>query len=291
MPVTPFGTIWRQRGWCRVLQPRDDGWRVSDALWERIRPLLPPRRAHPLGCHRPRVPDRAAMDAILFVLRSGCQWAALSQTGLCSKSSAYRRFREWGRAGVFERLWHDLLSDPDTAVDWAWLALDGQMVKAPKGGEAAGPNPTDRAKKGTKRSLLTDATGLPLAVVIDGANRHDSALLLPTLDALIAAPPDGSRPGLCLDRGYDYPWVRPYLTELGYRPHVRGRHDETRARRRGARARRWVVEATFAWLVLFRRLKISYERLHATRRAFLELACALIVWRATHPVTRAEAAY
>ena len=127
--------------------------------------------------------------------------------------------------------------------------------------------------------------------MIDGANRHDSALLLPTLEALITAPPAGVVPGLCLDRGYDYPWVRPQLSELGYRPHVRARNDETRARQHGSRARRWVVEATFAWLVLFRRPKISYERLATTRRAFLTLACALIVWRASHPATRAEAAY
>lgn len=291
MPVTPFGTIGRQRGWCRVLQPRDDGWRVSDALWERIEPLLPARPAHPLGCHRPRVCDRAAFDAILFVLRTGCQWAALSQTGICSKSSAYRRFREWARDGVFDRLWHDLLSDPQTPLDWDWLALDGQMIKAPKGGEATGPNPTDRAKKGTKRSLLTDAGGLPLAITIDGANRHDSALLQPTLDALILPPPNGIQPGLCLDRGYDYPWVRPRLSDLGYQPHVRSRQEEIAERHAGGRARRWVVEATFAWLVLFRRLKISYERLATTRQAFLHLACALIVWRATHPTTRAEAAY
>ena len=61
--------------------------------------------------------------------------------------------------------------------------------------------------------------------------------------------------------------------------------------REGARARRWVVESTFAWLVLFRRLKISHERLATTRSAFLNLACALVTWRASHPVTRAEAAY
>jgi len=115
------------------LEPRDDGWRVSDGLWERIEPLLPPRPRHPLGCHRPRVSDRAALDAILFVLRTGCQWSALSQTRICSKSSAYRRFREWAASGVFERLWQHLLDDPETPLDWAWLALDGQIVKAPKG--------------------------------------------------------------------------------------------------------------------------------------------------------------
>ena len=62
----------------------DDQWRIPDALWERIEPLLPPRPPHPLGCHNPRVDDRRAMDAIFFVLRTGCQWNALNATGICS---------------------------------------------------------------------------------------------------------------------------------------------------------------------------------------------------------------
>jgi transposase len=74
---------------------KDDGWRLSDALWGRMEPLLPPRKSHPLGCHNPRVPDRQAMNAILFVLRTGCPWNALNATGLCSSSSAHRRFLEW----------------------------------------------------------------------------------------------------------------------------------------------------------------------------------------------------
>jgi hypothetical protein len=61
-------------------------------------PLLPPRPKHPLGCHNPRVPDRAAMDAIFFVLRTGCQWNALKETRICSSSSAHRRFQEWTKA-------------------------------------------------------------------------------------------------------------------------------------------------------------------------------------------------
>lgn len=55
------------------LVTKDDGWRLSDKLWIQIEPLLPPRKPHPLGCHNPRVPDRDAMNAILFVLRTGCQ--------------------------------------------------------------------------------------------------------------------------------------------------------------------------------------------------------------------------
>jgi transposase len=62
----------------------DDGWRMPDWLWELVEPLLPSRPAHPLGCHRPRVSDRAAMDAILLVLRTGMQWNALNAPGVCT---------------------------------------------------------------------------------------------------------------------------------------------------------------------------------------------------------------
>ncbi|MBZ4370224.1 transposase [Corallococcus sp. AS-1-6] len=79
---------------------KDDGWRVPDELWRRIKPLQPARSEHPLGCHNPRVPDRQALDVIFLVLRTGMEWGVLKATGLCHPSSAYRRFREWLPAGV-----------------------------------------------------------------------------------------------------------------------------------------------------------------------------------------------
>lgn len=118
----------------------DDGWRIPDALWEQIEPLIPPGKPHPLGCHNPRVPDRAAMDAILFVLRTGCQWATLDATGLCSKSTAHRRFQEWTEAGGFRELWtRGLLAYEELkGIQWEWQALDGALTKAPLGGEKNG---------------------------------------------------------------------------------------------------------------------------------------------------------
>jgi transposase len=128
----------------------DDGFRMSDALWERMAPLLPAPKVHPLGCHRPRVPNRAAMDAILLVLRTGMQWNALDGTGLCSCSSAYRRFREWMDAGVFAAFWRKGLLEYDElkGIDWSWLALDGAMTKAPLGGEKNRPQPMRPRQRG-----------------------------------------------------------------------------------------------------------------------------------------------
>lgn len=132
------------------LVSKDDGWRMPDWLWQRIDPLLPPRPPHPLGCHNPRVPDRDAMDSILLVLRTGMQWNALDLTGPAGSSSSHRRFQEWVKAGVFHEIWRQglLAYDEQVGIDWSFLSADGAMTKAPLGGPATGPNPTDRAKKG-----------------------------------------------------------------------------------------------------------------------------------------------
>ena len=126
-----------------------DKWRIPDELWTRIERLLPRGKPHPLGCHNPRVNDRRAMDAIFFVLRTGCQWNALNATGICSSSSAHRRFQEWTAAGVFQALWALGLEAYDAlkGIDWSWQSMDGAMSKAPLGGEKNRPQP-DRPGEG-----------------------------------------------------------------------------------------------------------------------------------------------
>ncbi len=76
------------------------------------------------------------MDAILFVARTGCQWNALNTTGICSSSTAHRRFQEWTQAGVFLKLWQNGLSvyDELKRLDWSWQSMDGAMTKTPPGG-------------------------------------------------------------------------------------------------------------------------------------------------------------
>src|SRR4051812_28657402 len=131
---------------------QDSGWRIPDALWEQMVPLLPPRPSHPLGCHNPRVPDRAAMDAIFFVLRTGSQWGALNATGICSK--AHRRFTE--EAGVFHEFWRQGLLSYDglIGIDWEWL-LGVAVGRRGDGSVGWGKNrPQPRGKLGTKRSVV-----------------------------------------------------------------------------------------------------------------------------------------
>src|SRR3954469_9158919 len=117
---------------------------IPDELWRKIEPLLPERaNTHRFGGGRPRAADRACMDGIFFVLRTGCQWKALSATGICPSSTAHDRFQEWVQAGVFLRLWEAGLLEYDQlkGVDWSWLSMDGCMTKAPLGGKKDRPEP------------------------------------------------------------------------------------------------------------------------------------------------------
>jgi transposase len=267
-------------------QTRPD-WRMPDELWERIVPLLPPRKPHPLGCHRPRVEDRQAMDAIFFVLRTGCQWNALNETGICSSSSAHRRFQEWTEADVFLALWKSGLMAYDAlkGLDWEWLAMDGAMTKAPLGGKKVGKNPTDRGKLGAKRSVLTEGGGVPIGLAVEGANRNDFKMVRETIESIPVkrpAPTPTTPQGMCLDKGYDYDEVRDLLAEFGFTAHIRARGEEAKALKQeaGFRARRWVVERTHSWMNRFRRLLVRWDKKPEHDLAFLHFACALIAFRA-----------
>ena len=125
-------------------RPVPDDWRIPDDLWEEVALCIPAHvNTHPFGGGKPRTPDRVCMDAIFFVLRTGCQWKALDATQFCPGSTAHDRFQEWVRAGVFFEMWKAGLLEYDClkGLDWSWLALDGCLTKAPLGGEKDGQKP------------------------------------------------------------------------------------------------------------------------------------------------------
>jgi putative transposase len=248
--------------------------------------------------------DRKAFAAMVYVLRTGIQWNALPGE-LGASSTVHDRFQEWEHAGFFEELWRAGLAEYDEleGIEWEWQAVDGVMTKAPLGRDATGKNPTDRAKCGTKRSMLTDGAGIPLAVSVEGANRHDSKLLVATLDGLMVArplAPGGEGPDsqqqqqqqqqhLCLDAAYDSESVRQELEARSYVAHIRRPVDKEEKERKEARqqhlggraARRWVVERTHSWLNRSRRLLVRWEKKTENYLGFIHLACAQLIFSKT----------
>jgi putative transposase len=207
-------------------------WELSDSMWERIARLLPKPKSRFRGRGRqrrniggrPAADTRQLMSGILYILRTGCQWNALPAELGVSGKTAHRYFQRWVRAGVFKRMWQAGLSEYDElkGIAWQWQAADGAMTKAPLGGEKTGKNPTDRGKAGTKRSLLVDQHGVPLGLVISGANVPDGQLLGPTLATMPIERPaaEEGEQNLCLDKGYSgEPSARVAQAE-GYTLHV-----------------------------------------------------------------------
>jgi putative transposase len=161
-----------------------------------------------------------------------------------------------------------------------------RWAKRRSAGKKTGPNPTDRAKRGVKRSLLTEAHGVPIGLAMAGANRHDMKLVKQTVNSLVVKCPRSTkkRPqGMCLDKGYDYAEVRDTLKEFGFTAHIRVRGEEAQTMKRhaGFKARRWVVERTHSWMNRFRRVFIRWDKSPDNYLAFLHFACALIAFRAS----------
>jgi putative transposase len=140
--------------------------------------------------------------------------------------------------------WHMTPCKALTGLGSRWM---GRCPKPPLGGGKVGKNPTDRGKIGTKRSVLTDGSGGPIGLAVDGANRNDFKLTRETIERSAVERPDPTADapqGMCLDKGYDYEEVRDLLTEFGFTAHRRARGEEAQALKQeaGCTARRWVVE-------------------------------------------------
>jgi len=254
---------------------------VIDPIWDQFAALLPDREVvHPLGCHRPRIPDRIVFDKLVQVLVLGVSYAKIADS-TCSATTIRDRRDEWIDAGVFAALEQSCLLAYDRVVglNLEHVAVDGCITKAPCGGEAAGRSPVDRGKQGTKRSSMTEAEGIPLGCVAAPANRPDSPLLRPTLEKLhrfdeglgVGLPEDIT---VHLDAGYDSAKTRDLLEELGCHGVISQKGLPLQA---GAR---WVVERTHSWHNRgFKKLAICTERRSRVIDAFIALANAVIIVR------------
>jgi len=131
--------------------------------------------------------------------------------------------------------------------------------------------------------VLTDGRGVPISLVVAGANVHDVKLLEPTLDGVVVARPGPTeeQQHLCADKGYDGAPARKVIESRGYIPHVktRGQEKQEKATIPGYRARRWVVERAHSWLNRYRKILVRYEKKVDNYKALLMLACAITAWR------------
>ncbi|WP_405531113.1 IS5 family transposase [Streptomyces canus] len=251
---------------------------LLEPLWDQFAALLPEHvDTHPLGCHNPRIPVRIVFERVIAALVHGSGYERIADRQ-CSDRTIRRCVKYWSQLGMAERVHGLALQAYDRMIGLQLheLSVDGCITKAPCGGERAGRSPVDRGKQGLRRSVAAEARGVPIGLVSAGANRHDSPLLVPTLEA--AKKQVGVFPeqvDVNLDRGYDSDKTRAAIEELGFTGEIA---------RKGVPApiqagKRWVVERSHAWMNGFGKLRRCTEKRQCVVDFSLYLSAAIVTLR------------
>lgn len=254
--------------------------RMPEKFYELAQPMLPPETEIGLDGGRPRKSHYVVLKVIWFVLVTSCRWKDVPKEMGCCGETARTRLQEWERAGIWSGLHQLLLKmlNQEKQLHLETTIIDTTQVRAFGGGEATGPSPVDRRKKGTKFTLLVDRDGVPLVLRAVPANRSDQCEILP---AVVDFPIVAGKPGrprthpqeLYADAGFDCEATRNILRWLGIEPHIRHREGEHGSHLGRVR---WVVERTISWIKGLRRMRVRYDRSLTSIDAWTSIAAAVV---------------
>lgn len=254
--------------------------RMPENFYELARPLLPAEKQPGPEGGRPPSGHFIVLKVIWFVLVTGCRWKDVPKEMGCCGETARTRLQAWERDGIWDGL-HKLLLTmlrQENELHLETVIIDSTQVRAFGGGEATGPSPVDRRKKGTKYTLLVDRDGVPLVIRAVPANRSDQLEILPTVMSFPAVPGKPGRPRthpdkLYADAGFDCEATRSLLRWLGIEPHIRRRNGDHGSHLGRVR---WVVERTISWIKGLRRMRVRYDRSGASIDAWTSIAAAVV---------------
>ena len=226
---------------------------------------------------RPRLPAAEVVRTLRFFLREGVQWRELSaDTDRASGSTLRRRLRQWRDVALLSRVHAVLLrmvrSSPEVAAKAIDVVVDSCSVRAKRGGDLTGPNPTDRGKRGTKYHIVVSTEGWPLGAVASAANVNDTTMFPELLRLALVVGVAISR--LLADAGYDSadnPWL---CLREGIRPIIRHKGTEHGS---GLGAPRSIVENANAWLLNNKRLDRRHDRSAGVIQSLLTTACIFVL--------------
>src|SRR5215211_7438031 len=229
----------------------------------------------PYGTGRPPLPTVEVVETLHFFVREGVQWRELRATaGRACGSTLRRRLDEWSATALLRRVHVALIrmvrAGPESAP--RDVVIDSCSVRAKRGGELTGPDPTDRGEAGTKYHIVASTDSLPLAAVPSAADVHDTRLFPHLLRLALAACAAVGR--LYADAGYDSAENRGLCLRDGIEPHIRKVGE---AHGSGLGSVRCVVEHDCAWLLANKRLDRRHDRLGRVILALLTAACIFVI--------------
>lgn len=254
--------------------------RMSEEFYQMAVPLLPPEKEPEPQGGRPPIKHYVVLKVIWFVLVTGCRWKDVPRELGCCGETARVRMQHWEHAGIWAQLHQMFLTllNREKQLHTETAVVDTTQVRAFGGGEATGPSPVDRRKKGTKYTLLVDRDGVPLAMRAVPANRSDQLEILPAVVSFPVVKGKRGRPrvhpkDLYADAGFDCEATRSILRWLGIKPHIRRRNSEHGSHLGRIR---WVVERTISWIKGLRRMRVRYDRSATSINAWTSIAQSVI---------------
>ena len=245
---------------------------LSDSVWETIKDIIPSKK---IKIGRPEKCPRKALEGIIFVLKTGCQWS-LVPIKYGNYKTIHKKFIKWTRLGVFKQLMKFARKNYQKRNSKNnWYCFDTTLKKAPFA-KFGGKNPTDRAKRGIKHAILVDRKGAPLFVYVAPANKHDSKLFEPVFKQMRKSKKIRI---IAADSAFD---VRKLYTQC--KDKNIALIASTNPRRNKSKHKfnapvRWIVEQTFGILAWFRGLKNCWNKTFETSYAFLQIACVLRLFK------------
>lgn len=250
--------------------------RIPDILWKEIATLIPAKISK-VG--RPEMCPRKALDAILYVLKTGIQWHYIPQEMGCT-STIHGKFRKWIKLGLFDRIMERAAAFYENNKGYAsiWYATDTSSCKAPFAYSWSGANPTDRGKQGVKKSIIVDRRGAPLAITVGPANQHDSKLFNSTLSVFKQYDLSTIKI-MAADSAYDAKIIKNSCAAAQFILLAATNKRRNQHLKPYRPLHRWIVERTFAWLNCYRSLKICWTKTQSSFLALCSLACSIQLFK------------
>ena len=248
---------------------------ISDEFWNCMKDLLQNDKGK-LG--RPPMNPRNANSGIMYILENGSKWRFLPRY-YGKASTVHGTFMRWIRNGVFKsvinRAREFYLSTLGSVP--MWCAIDASSSKAPYA-NWSGKNPVDRSKRGIKKNIIVDQHGVPLALSVGPANRHDSTFFKETLEELPFMSTDSMKI-IVADSAYDAKQLKSLARYHGFVLYAATNKRRNKSIKAITPSLRWKVEASHSWLNNFRSLKICWTKTKEAFVALLQLGVAMLLFR------------
>lgn len=249
---------------------------ISDSVWNEIKDIIPAKK---VLVGRPEWSNRKTLEGILLIIKTGMQWKFLPEQ-FGKVSTVHGKFRKWIKMGVFEEIMQKakITYAKSLKNPMLWFASDTAHSKAPLAKNWSGKNPTDRGKRGIKRSIIVDIKRAPLAVHVGPSNKHDINFFEKTFYNLKFGKTEKARI-MEVDSAYDCKYAKQVATKENFCLLAATNLRRNKNKKVCKTFFRWIVERTFGWQSWFRGLKTCWTKTEESYLAFLQLVSSVQLFK------------